>query len=362
MEVGSETTGEKLTVDGKLVLREPTENPGLIISPANNGYGASPEFVIQSAELGNGTDAPFHISRNALFATSDNAYQYISDVSNPVASIEYQIDGDIAFRSAPEGTGTLTNLDTHMTVQNDGDVIIEEAMAIGATDPGNHTLLVQSALDSTSKHMLHIEPTSVAQSGELLRLETPPTANFFWFMLAVRDGDAEFRIFNDGTVHADGAFGGPADFAEMMHVSTGAETVEAGDVMVIDTEGAGSLVKSNSARSTLVAGVYSTKPGFVGSEREWDLPDPDSEDGFRSLRIPDRAKEFDEIPVAVVGIVPCKASAENGAIQPGDLLVTASLAGHAMKDVHPRVGTVVGKALEPLETGAGKIRILVTLQ
>jgi len=61
--------------------------------------------------------------------------------------------------------------------------------------------------------------------------------------------------------------------------------------------------------------------------------------------------------------VPCKASAENGAIRPGDLLVTSSTPGHAMRaGDDPPQGTVVGKALEGLESGSGVIQVLVTLQ
>ena len=71
-----------------------------------------------------------------------------------------------------------------------------------------------------------------------------------------------------------------------------------------------------------------------------------------------------EIPLAIVGIVPCKVSAENGPIQPGDLLVTSSTPGHAMKgtDRTRMLGAVVGKALEPLNEGNGIIQVLVTPQ
>jgi len=72
----------------------------------------------------------------------------------------------------------------------------------------------------------------------------------------------------------------------------------------------------------------------------------------------------DEVPLAVMGIVPCKVSAENGPIQVGDLLVTSSTPGHAMKgtDRARFVGAVVGKALEPLQQGTALIQVLVVLQ
>ena len=99
--------------------------------------------------------------------------------------------------------------------------------------------------------------------------------------------------------------------------------------------------------STLVAGIYSTKPGMLGTTREVDESAPQN-----------------EVPLAVVGIVPCKVTAENGPIVAADLLVTSSTPGHAMKgtDRSKMLGAVVGKALEPLPEGKGVIQVLVTLQ
>jgi len=70
------------------------------------------------------------------------------------------------------------------------------------------------------------------------------------------------------------------------------------------------------------------------------------------------------VPLAIVGIVPCKVSAENGPIEAGDLLVTASTPGYAMKgtDKGRMLRAVVGKALQPMREGSGLIEVLVTLQ
>ena len=89
------------------------------------------------------------------------------------------------------------------------------------------------------------------------------------------------------------------------------------------------------------------KPGPLGTTRKVDESAPQ-----------------DEVPLAVVGIVPCKATTENRSIQIGDLLVTSSTPGHAMKgtDRSKMLGAVVGKALEPLPEGKGVIQVLVTLQ
>jgi hypothetical protein len=78
---------------------------------------------------------------------------------------------------------------------------------------------------------------------------------------------------------------------------------------------------------------------------------------------PDQDDPLAGIPVAIVGIVPCKVSAENGAIHRGDLLITASMPGHAMRaGTNPAQGTVLGKALGELKDGTGMIQVLVTLQ
>jgi len=66
----------------------------------------------------------------------------------------------------------------------------------------------------------------------------------------------------------------------------------------------------------------------------------------------------------MIGIVPAKASAENGPIRRGDLLVCAKTPGHVMRatDRERLIGAVVGKAMQPLDAGTGVIEIAVTLQ
>ncbi|MBI4577454.1 MAG: hypothetical protein HY722_14435 [Planctomycetes bacterium] len=78
-------------------------------------------------------------------------------------------------------------------------------------------------------------------------------------------------------------------------------------------------------------------------------------------------EERNQVFAALLGVVSCKVTTEGGALRPGDLLVTSSTLGHAMRDDDPGVGMVIGRALDPLEddgTGSvlGLIRVLVTLQ
>ena len=162
------------------------------------------------------------------------------------------------------------------------------------------------------------------------------------------DDQSVFRVDSNGTVFANGGFQpSGADFAESMAVVGDRSKYAAGDLLVIEPTSNRHLALAQQPYSSLVAGIYSTKPGMLGSTRRVD-----------------ETPAKDEVPLAVVGIVPCKVSAENGAIQVGDLLVTSSTPGHAMRgtDRSRMLGAVVGKALEPLTQGTGVIQVLVTLQ
>jgi hypothetical protein len=170
-------------------------------------------------------------------------------------------------------------------------------------------------------------------------------------LLVGRAGGALTSVFRvDGTGRGffnNGTQVGGADFAESVDVSGVRSDHQPGDVLTIDTGLRRTLQKSSTAYSTMVAGIHSTKPGVLATPHAADDPRLSS-----------------EVPLAVIGIVPCKVSAENGAIRAGDLLVTSATPGHAMKgtDRERMLGAIVGKALEPLDDGAGVILVLVTLQ
>ena len=127
--------------------------------------------------------------------------------------------------------------------------------------------------------------------------------------------------------------------------------LEPGDVAVIapDTNGDFGLLRATQAHDTSVAGVISTEPGITLGVRDGDIMPGDNEG---------------EVPLALVGRVPCKVDASYGAIAVGDLLTTSPTPGHAMRcdDRVACIGAIIGKSLEPLEEGTGVILVLVTLQ
>lgn len=66
--------------------------------------------------------------------------------------------------------------------------------------------------------------------------------------------------------------------------------------------------------------------------------------------------------VALGAFARCKADATDAPIDVGDLLTSSSNPGHAKKAIDPKIGSVIGKALEPLKEGTGYIAVFVNLQ
>jgi hypothetical protein len=130
-------------------------------------------------------------------------------------------------------------------------------------------------------------------------------------------------------------------------------TLAPGDVLALDPRHPDDVRLSTQPDSPLVAGVYSTKPSVLAI-------------GNRGIG----DSLAGTVPVAMLGIVPTKVSAENGPIRAGDLLTTARTPGFAMKatpvivsgvPIYP-AGALLGKALEPQSSGRGVIEVLVTLR
>ncbi|MFN2227101.1 MAG: hypothetical protein ACK2UY_12355, partial [Anaerolineae bacterium] len=173
--------------------------------------------------------------------------------------------------------------------------------------------------------------------AEGLYIRDTVALDYIW---AGSDVDAKFKVSKIGDVFADGSYncaGGPgaepgtcviqnspADFAEMLPARRG---LEPGDVLVIGPDG--QLARSSRRYQPTVVGVYSTQPGYLGGGEH------QGQEGYA--------------PLAVVGVVPVKVSAENGPIHPGDMLVASATPGHAMAaGPNPPQGTVIGKALAGL--------------
>jgi hypothetical protein len=149
-----------------------------------------------------------------------------------------------------------------------------------------------------------------------------------------REGVTEQAGFSGIAANERAGAGGetepPVDPAGSFRV---ASPVDAGDLLSLDPEHPGLLVRSSSAHD----------PGIVG------------------IAAGDSLADGGELRVELVGsgYAMLKVDAGYGEIRPGDLLTSSFTAGHAMRATESIPGTIVGKALEALETGTGAIRVLV---
>jgi hypothetical protein len=143
---------------------------------------------------------------------------------------------------------------------------------------------------------------------------------------------------------------GGADLSEQFEIRSVSPDTEptAGMIVSIDPANPGELLVSSKAYDRRVAGIISGAGGVS-----------------TGMLMGQRGSKADgKSPVALTGRVYCRADASNGSIEPGDLLATSDVPGHAMKvaDFVKGQGATIGKAMTGLEKGKGLVLVLVTLQ
>ncbi len=341
--------------DGRLVVVGNTSNQFLSRISAT-GPGISFYTPSGSPTLG------FNSFLKSGYSYIGNGYGSFFQYDTATGNLKY-------FSSVNKGTantGMVTTTTTLFTFSRAG------FLGIGVSDPdaGLHvrgkTLLVDNASGFSS---ILLTPTTTAVGG-LLELKN----NTGIRTVALRSGDGSGisgeLIFYDNTgvsssLELDGDYAatgrsriivdelqirGGADFAENFDVAPiDGVKPEAGMLVSIDDKNEGKLVVSNTTYDKKVAGVISgangIKPGMMMGHKN--------------------TIANGSLPVAITGRVYVKAEALNSAINPGDLLTTSAIAGHAMKAANTKkaTGTIIGKAMTGLQKGKqGMVLVLLSIQ
>lgn len=115
-----------------------------------------------------------------------------------------------------------------------------------------------------------------------------------------------------------------ATYADVAEYYEGDNTYEPGTVMIFS--GDKEVTASTSVNDTRVAGIVTTNPAYVMNKEQSGI----------------------KICVALIGRVPCKVI---GRIKKGDLLTTSNTTGCAIKALDPKLGSIIGKALEDKNSG-----------
>ncbi len=168
--------------------------------------------------------------------------------------------------------------------------------------------------------------------------------------MRIKDEDEAETAF-DGMVVTNGL-----DYAESFRITD--ETLQAGEVVVFDPARAGYIARASEPYSSLIAGVISTKPGFVtGSSFDAEeASDPplakemnaafaagDYEAGSAISQVLQQKMAAQMRPVALAGRLPVRVDAGYGPIKAGDHLTSSPTPGHAMamKEAGPSLGVAL---------------------
>jgi hypothetical protein len=158
------------------------------------------------------------------------------------------------------------------------------------------------------------------------------------------------NVTGPGNINASGTITGgniQAKYQDVAEWVPSTQELAAGTVVVLDSTRSNHVLASSEAYDTRVAGVVSARPGLILGE------------GGEG-----------KVMVATTGRVKVRVDATRAPIRIGDLLVTSGAEGVAMKSEPVALGgrkmhapgTIIGKALEPLEKGVGEILVLLSLQ
>jgi hypothetical protein len=369
----AKVTGAASTLASNLFPLPQTINVGtsaaFALTVEADSTGLSPSALIATTASNDGNANAIYAAANgpsssasAIFATSNGSgvpiYASATNVTAPVTAIE----GDVASTNGVGVQGYSYAL-SGSTQGVDGVVLSPAGIGVRgyASSPSGATIGVQGKIASTTGAAVF--GSGIAQTCNSSGTCTPvsggiggqfQTSSGGTILLGQVVNSAftptnVFRVDSTGKGFFDGGTQtGGADFAESVAVEGASSAYAPGDLLIVDSDADRHFALAFQPYSTLVAGIYATKPGILATPHAMD----------------DLAGTAGEIPLAMVGIVPCKVTTENGPIHRGDLLVSSSTPGHAMRgtDRTRLVGAVVGKALGSLAQGTGVIQVLVTLQ
>ncbi|MBN1535717.1 MAG: hypothetical protein JW908_03210 [Anaerolineales bacterium] len=179
----------------------------------------------------------------------------------------------------------------------------------------------------------------------------------------------DLYVYDDMWVTGYATFsGGKSGFVVDVAQNDDTVALEAGDVVVIS--GAGEAVLGEIPVIKVRRATQSDCNAIVGVVDQHFTPAPKSvqingegETKIESVIEEEAIQPGEYLTVVTLGAYKMiKVDASFGAINPGDLLVASSNPGYAMVSHDPKVGTVIGKALESLDSGTGTIAVLIAFQ
>ena len=320
---------------------------------ANDAVAAGVTQMLRLEHMTTGTAAA-GIGAGVTFSAEDSV-----GGSGPIASIQAialdvtvgSMDGALTFGTAFNGVDPVER----MRISNTGAVSVNSsstfgnvqfyvngAMAVAGGSAGKPGLILKEGAGNSEDTGLwspDINAIAMSTNGtERLRVDSAGR-------VGIGTTSPTKQLHVAGDVQVDGNLA--AKYQDVAEWVEAVGDLPPGTVVVVDPAGPNRVGAAAEPYDTRVVGAVSAQPGLILGEAG-----------------------PGKVMVAQSGRVLVKVDATYGAIRAGDLLVTSPTPGHAMVSrpvdnggysVH-RPGTIVGKALDNLTAGTGKILVLLTLQ
>lgn len=318
----------------------------------DTAYGTDPEFMVKwgSGNVGIGTTDPqgYKLAVNGTAAkTGGGMWSSYSDLRLKDIQGDFTAGLDQILSLKPYfyryKSGNAINIEATRSFVGPAAQEVQKSIPEAVeTSPGGYLLVNNEPifwamvnaikeLDRRTKDLSGVGASTKDEGQSASREGTPA------------DIRKDSRKFKDQNTDKDGNDPSSVAAQELYPVC---EAVEYGDILVTDPARPGYFCLGRTASDPGVLGIA------LGSAEDSNVS------RHESLNDTSRA-----VPAATSGVVYCKADAAFGSIRVNDLLCASPNPGHAMKASKPfEPGTIVGKALEPIESGTGLIKILVMLR
>jgi len=311
--------------EGAIAIGDP-----IMVSSSMAGYGAKAKgpvkivgFALDSLASGTGT-----------IKVMVDPQVYIADILSSDSN-GTNLDDNLTVTATGTATAVTTGYESSvLSLRGSGwngaaAEAVQMKMVTDVTDSTDYHLSIRNTADTEVAYITNTGAMTVSGDmtigGKLYPSDQGVLqSNFYIFFDSSLGPGLEYMRTN-----AAGWATGSYDFAEMFPSD---DDLEAGDVVVFSSK-AQHVQKSHGTYDKRIAGIVSTRPGFLAGEQI-----------------------IGHTPIALAGRVPTKVTTEGGSIAVGDPLTTSSTSGFAMKAVEN--GPIIGYALEPY-SGSGDNKIIV---
>jgi hypothetical protein len=342
---------------GNIVITNSSDTTKRLLFGIDTSLGANGSGFIQSVKSGTG-NTPLLLNANGgnvgIGTTSPLTTLHVYSTAGAALSLDGATGAQpyISFRQGGAEAGYIQYTEAttdYIRYNATAHAFTGGNVGIGTTSPVRRLTIDAASSPDLGFYTSGTERVTLrGTSGSIFQIDTAGSTRMTIDSsgnIGIGRPDPAYKLDVNGDVRISGNIA--AKYQDVAEWVPSSERLTVGTVVVLDSTKSNQVISSSQSYDTRVAGVISAQPGITLGEKS---------DG--------------KVLVATTGRVKVKVDASKGLIHIGDLLVTSDIAGVAMKSEPVEFagrkmhmpGTLIGKALEPLEKGSGTILVLLSLQ